>query len=63
MRANKQSSTRNNNYLFKQLWVSVRSYVTLFIAEIVAFCGSWLKGKANCAKHSLGEGRLGALNA
>ena len=35
---------------------SVRVYVTLFIAKIVAFCGSWLRGKLSCAKHSLGRG-------
>ena len=50
----------NHFYLFKQLWVSVRlfvsMYVTLFIKKIVAFWVSWLRGKASCAKHSLGRG-------
>ena len=39
--------------------MGVRSYVcdvTLVIAKIVAFCGSWLRGKASCKKHSLGRG-------
>ena len=54
-----ESIVQHMDHLFKQLWVSVclcvRVYVTLFIAKIVAFRGSWLRSKASCAKHSLGR--------